>query len=158
MEIIYKKIEDLIPYVNNPRNNKNAVDKVASSIKNFGFKVPVIIDNQNEIIAGHTRILAAKKLKLKQVPCVIADDLTEPQIKAFRIADNKVAEFSEWDVELLKVEIEGLDDLFTGFDADELNTEDVDVESFFQEIESEGKKEKEKEEMQCPHCSMYFEV
>ena len=90
MDIINKKIDELIPYVNNPRNNKNAIDKVASSIKNFGFKVPVIIDKNNEIVTGHTRILAAKKLKLIEVPCVVADDLTDAQIKAFRIADNKV--------------------------------------------------------------------
>ena len=94
MDIIYKKIDDLIPYINNPRNNKNAIDKVASSIKNFGFKVPIVIDKNNEIINGHTRLEASKKLNLKEVPCIIAEDLTEAQIKAYRIADNKVAEGS----------------------------------------------------------------
>lgn len=116
MDIVYKKIDDLIPYVNNPRNNKNAIDKVASSIKNFGFKVPIVIDSKNEIITGHTRLLASQKLKLKEVPCIIADDLTDTQIKAFRIADNKVAEYSEWDENLLNIELEGLEDIFTGFD------------------------------------------
>ena len=115
MNIINKDINDLIPYVNNPRKNDKAVDAVASSIKNFGFKVPIIIDAQNEIVAGHTRLKAAIKLNYKEVPCIVADDLTPAQIKAYRIADNKVSEFAEWDMDLLKIELEGLTD-FTGFD------------------------------------------
>jgi DNA modification methylase len=120
MEIIYKQTSELIPYINNPRKNDKAVDAVASSIKNFGFKVPVIIDSQGEIIAGHTRLKAAKKLNIKEVPCLIADDLTPAQIKAFRIADNKVSESAEWDIDLLKIEIQDLDE-FTGFELEELN-------------------------------------
>ena len=115
MNIINKDINDLIPYVNNPRKNDKAVDAVASSIKNFGFKVPIIIDAQNEIVAGHTRLKAAIKLNYKEVPCIVADDLTPAQIKAYRIADNKVSELAEWDMDLLKIELEGLTD-FTGFD------------------------------------------
>ncbi len=115
------KIENIIPYINNPRKNDHAVDKVASSIKNFGFKNPIIVDKDNEIIAGHTRLKAAKKLGMKEVPVIRAEDLTEAQVKAFRIADNKTAEFAEWDMELLEIELEGLDDLFTGFDFDELD-------------------------------------
>lgn len=111
LNIVYKKVEELIPYVNNPRNNKDAVDKVASSIKNFGFKVPIVIDAQNEIITGHTRLLASKKLGIEEVPVIIADDLSEAQVKAFRIADNKVSEYAEWDMDLLKVELEELDEL-----------------------------------------------
>ena len=129
MKIIYQNIEDLIPYINNPRSNDHAVDKVASSIKNFGFKNPILVDQNNEIVAGHTRLKAAKKLNMKEVPTIKIDDLNEQQIKAFRIADNKVAEFSEWDEELLKIELEGLDDAFTGFDLDDLESlfdEDVD--------------------------------
>ena len=118
MNIIYKKISELIPYVNNPRKNDKAVDAVASSIKNFGFKNPIIIDGNNEIVAGHTRLKAAKKLGITSVPCIIADDLTPSQIKAFRIADNRVSESSEWDMELLKIELDGLED-FTGFDIDD---------------------------------------
>ena len=114
-------IEKLIPYINNPRLNDGAVDKVASSIKNFGFKNPIIIDKDNEIIAGHTRLKAAKKLGLEEVPVIKAEDLNEAQVKAFRIADNKTAEFAEWDMELLEIELEGLDDLFTGFDIKELD-------------------------------------
>ena len=119
MKIIYKKVDELIPYINNPRKNDNAVDKVASSIKNFGFKVPIIIDSKGEIITGHTRLKACKKLKIDEVPCIIADDLTDEQIKAFRIADNRVAEESSWDNDLLSIELDGLDE-FSGFDEKEL--------------------------------------
>lgn len=119
MQILMRKISELIPYVNNPRNNANAVDAVASSIKNYGFKVPIIIDKNNEIVTGHTRLLAAKKLGLEEVPCIVADDLTEAQIKAYRIADNKVAEASEWNLEMLAVELQDLEG-FTGFDAAEI--------------------------------------
>ena len=104
--MFYKKTDELIPYVNNPRNNDQAVDAVASSIKNFGFKVPIVIDSKNEIINGHTRLKAAKKLGIEEVPVIVADDLNEDQIKAFRIADNKVAELADWDEELLLAELD----------------------------------------------------
>ncbi len=120
LKIEYKNIDELIPYINNPRINDNAVDKVASSIKNFGFKNPILIDKDNEIIAGHTRLKAARKLGLEEVPTIKVEDLTDAQVKAFRIADNKTAEFAEWDFGLLEVELEGLGDEFTGFDIDEL--------------------------------------
>ena len=97
MEIREVEIGLLKPYENNPRNNEAAVDKVAASISEFGFKVPIIIDRENVIVAGHTRYLAAQKLELQKVPCIVADDLTPNQIKAFRLADNKVSEFSGWD-------------------------------------------------------------
>jgi hypothetical protein len=124
MQIIYKNVKDLIPYINNPRNNDDSVSLVASSIKNFGFKVPIVIDSKNEIVAGHTRLLAAKKLNMDKVPCIIADDLDDNQVKAFRLADNKVAEFSKWDDQLLWTEISQIDGLdmtefgFEMFDAD----------------------------------------
>ena len=126
MTVINKNINEIIPYANNPRKNGAAVDKVAASVKEFGFKVPIIIDKENVVVAGHTRLLAAKKLGLETVPCVIADDLSPAQIKAFRIADNKAAEFSEWDDEMLKVEFEELGELnfdldLTGFGADEID-------------------------------------
>ena len=111
MQIIDKKIKDLIPYEKNPRNNKEAVEYVAQSIKEFGFKVPIIIDSNNVIVAGHTRLIAAKKLKMKTVPCIVADDLSREQIKAFRLADNKVAEFSQWDFDLLDEELEDIFDI-----------------------------------------------
>lgn len=116
LKIEYTNIDKLIPYINNPRINDNAVDKVAASIKEFGFKNPIIVDKENVIIAGHTRLLASRKLDLKEVPILRVEDLTDKQIKAFRIADNKTSEFAEWDMELLEIELEGLDDIFTGFD------------------------------------------
>lgn len=109
MQIIYKALEELKPYKNNPRNNDGAVDAVAASIKEFGFKVPIVIDEDGEIIAGHTRLKAAKKLGLEKVPCIIADDLTPDQIKAFRLADNKTAELAEWNLELLQLELDDIE-------------------------------------------------
>ena len=159
LKIEYKNVSELIPYINNPRINDNAVDKVASSIKNFGFKNPIIIDKDNEIIAGHTRLKAAKKLGLEEVPTIKVEDLTDNQIKAFRIADNKTTEFAEWDMELLELELEELEDMFTGFSEEEkeaiFNASDVDIDNFFEDAE-ETNEEKEEEEIQCPHCGMYF--
>ena len=135
MQIVYKLVENLIPYVNNARKNDNAVDAVASSIKNYGFKQPIVIDSQGEVIAGHTRLKASKKLGLKEVPCIIADDLTPAQIKAYRIADNRVGELAEWDIEKLKIELEGIED-FTGFE-DEFDDdlESIDENSYTDKIE-----------------------
>lgn len=109
MQIQEIEIKDLKEYEENPRNNDSGVDAVAESIKEFGFKVPIIVDNNNVIVAGHTRLKAAKKLGLSKAPCIIADDLTTDQIKAFRIADNKTAELSEWDIEKLLSEIKDID-------------------------------------------------
>ena len=108
MEIIYLNLGDIHPYEKNPRNNAPAIDAVAASIKEFGFKVPIIIDKDNVIVAGHTRYKAATKLGYEQVPCIKADDLNEEQIKAFRLADNKVSELAEWDFPLLGEELEGI--------------------------------------------------
>lgn len=108
MKIIEKNIDSLTPYHNNPRHNEKAVAAVAESIREFGFKVPIVIDSDGVIVAGHTRHKAAQKLGLKKVPCIIADDLTPEQIKAFRVADNKVSELSEWDFEKLEQELAGL--------------------------------------------------
>lgn len=105
MEIIYKKIKEIKPYENNPRMNDEAVKYVANSIKDFGFNVPIVIDKNNVIIAGHTRYKASVELGLEEVPTIRVDDLNEKQIKAFRIADNKVAERAEWNFELLDEEI-----------------------------------------------------
>ena len=108
MQIVNIDIDKLIPYARNPRKNDNAITKVASSIKEFGFKQPIVVDKDMVVIAGHTRLDAAKKLSLKEVPVLIANDLTPAQIKAYRIADNKVSEYSEWDYELLKLELDDL--------------------------------------------------
>ena len=105
MNIIEKNLKDIKPYEKNPRKNDNAVEYVANSIKEFGFKVPIVIDKDGVIVAGHTRYKASKKLGLEKVPCIIADDLTDEQIKAYRLADNKVSEKSEWDFDLLQDEL-----------------------------------------------------
>lgn len=111
MQIIEKDPAELIPYENNPRYNDNAVPAVAASIKEFGFKVPIIIDKNGVIVAGHTRHKAALQLKLQKVPCIIADDLTDTQIKAYRLADNKVGELAEWNDDFMFLELSELDAL-----------------------------------------------
>lgn len=119
MNVIEKRVADLKPYGKNPRKNDDAVQYVAESIRQFGWKVPIVIDRNNEIVCGHTRWKAAKKLKLDSVPCVVADDLTEEQIRAYRLADNRVAEKAEWDLALLDTElaeIETIDMTLLGFD------------------------------------------
>lgn len=109
----------IIPYENNPRNNDKAVEAVANSIREFGFKVPIIIDKNNVIIAGHTRLKAAKKLGLTDVPVVKADDLTEDQVKAFRLADNKVSEIASWNEDLLLEELKAINLDMTQFNFEE---------------------------------------
>jgi len=119
MKIVNKQLGELKPYKSNPRKNDGAVNAVAESIKEFGFKVPIIIDKNNEIVAGHTRLLAAKQLGLIEVPCIVADDLTDDQIKAFRIADNSTAQIAEWDLEKLNIELLDIDFDMTMFGLDE---------------------------------------
>jgi DNA modification methylase len=109
MNIVMKKTSELFEYENNPRNNEAAIDAVAASIKEFGFKVPIIITKDDVIIAGHTRLKASQKLGLATVPCIVADDLTEAQIKAFRLADNKTAELATWNFEKLEEELSHID-------------------------------------------------
>lgn len=109
MKIKNMKVNDLIPYENNPRNNEGAIEYVANSIKQFGFKVPIVIDKDNVIVAGHTRWLAAQALGMDEVPVVVAYDLSPAQVKAFRLADNKVAEMAHWDFAKLDVELDGID-------------------------------------------------
>ena len=113
MNIVLKSVGEIKPYKKNPRKiSKQAIQLVANSIGEFGFKVPIIIDTNGVIIAGHTRLKAAELLKLEKVPCIIADDLTNEQIRAFRLSDNRVSEFTEWDKDLLLNEIDDLKELF----------------------------------------------
>ena len=116
MQIEMRKVSELIPYENNPRINDQAVDAVAASIKEFGFKVPVIVDRDDVVIAGHTRIKAARQLGMETVPTIKADDLTPEQVKAFRLADNMTAEKSKWDFERLYQELEELQKVDLDFD------------------------------------------
>lgn len=127
MQILERKISDIKPYAKNPRKNDSAVDYVANSIKEFGFKVPIVIDKDGIIIAGHTRLKAAKKLGMETVPCIMADDLTDEQVKAFRLADNKVAEFADWDNDMLAEELGDILDIDMeplGFDLDMFDDEE----------------------------------
>lgn len=114
MEIKRVKLSEIRPYEKNPRRNDSAVDAVAASIKEFGWQQPIVVDKDGVIIAGHTRYKAAKKLKCKEVPVVYADNLTEEQVKAYRLADNKVGEIANWDFDMLKTELADLADI--GFD------------------------------------------
>ena len=109
-KIVSMSISKIKPYPKNPRINDDAVDKVAASIKEFGFKNPIIVDKNMVIIAGHTRLKAAKKLKLKSAPVIVADDLSNEQVRAFRLADNKTAELSSWSNNLLSEELEDIQD------------------------------------------------
>ena len=120
MEIVYRDIKSIRPYERNPRRNDDAVDPVAESIRNFGFKVPVVVDDKGTVVCGHTRLKAAKKLGMKQIPCIVANDLTEEQITAYRLIDNKTQELSTWDFGKLIAELKELTDAFDmtlmGFD------------------------------------------
>lgn len=136
-------VNQLVPYTKNARHNEKAVDKVASSIKEFGFKNPIIVDANNEIIAGHTRLMAAKKLGIDEVPTIKVDDLSPEQVKAFRIADNKTSEYAEWDFELLAKELEDLKNEgysldLTGFDFSEAEKL---MDEFKEEVESDETEE-----------------
>lgn len=145
MEIKDLKITDLKPYEKNPRMNDNAVPYVANSIKEFGFKVPIIIDKKNVIVAGHTRYKAAQQLGLETVPCIIADDLTPKQIKAFRLADNKTAEKAEWETEFLSDELKELLDVDMGA----FGFEDV-----LDDLEEELEAQEDDYEMELPEDPM----
>ena len=127
-KIVYKNVSELVPYENNPRNNDDAVDYVANSIKNFHFQVPIVIDKNNVVIAGHTRLKACHKLGIKEVPCIVADDLTPEQVKAFRLADNKTSELAEWDMDKLNIELGEIPDIDMsafGFDIEIDDIEEV---------------------------------
>lgn len=155
MIIVEKNIAELREYENNPRHNEKAVDAVAASIKEFGFKVPIVIDENDVIVAGHTRRKAAEKLGMTLVPCIVADDLTPEQIRAFRLADNKVSELAEWDFEKMEqelAELSGFDMTKFGFISD---SDDINIDDFFEDAEP---KEKEPKMVKCPHCGELFEA
>lgn len=131
IKITMIKTEDIIPYEKNPRNNDNAVESVANSIKEFGFKTPIVVDKNLTVINGHTRLKASKLLGLKEVPCIIADDLTAKQVKALRIADNKVGELATWNNDLLGEELKGL----TNFSFEDLGFNEIELMMLTEDIE-----------------------
>ena len=127
MKIVNIKLDKLIAYESNPRNNEPAIEAVANSIKEFGFKVPLIITKDNVIVAGHTRKLAAEQLGIKEVPCIIADDLTPEQVKAFRLVDNKTSELAEWDFAKLEEELRSIHNIDMAefeFDFEDISSEE----------------------------------
>ena len=153
-------LESIKPYENNPRRvSEEAVNALTASIKEFGFRVPVILDRENVIVAGHTRVLAAQKLGLAEIPCIVADDLTPEQIKAFRLVDNKTAELTGWDFEKLDMELEelSLDMGDFGFD---VSGEDIDTGAFFTEAEAVQHPEKKDSSrvITCPACGAEIRV
>ena len=154
LEIKYIPINDIKPYKNNPRLNEEAIPYVMNSIKEFGFKNPIILDKNNVIVAGHTRLESAKRLDMKEVPVIYADDLTKEQIKAFRLADNKVSEKSMWDYTKLDEELDDILNIdMSLFDFE--NIEETNLDDFF---EDNNKKEKESKLIECPYCHKPIEL
>lgn len=148
MQIMYEDPLNLIPYENNPRVNGYAVKKVMESIKEFGFKNPILVDKDKVIVAGHTRREASILLGLEKVPYIIADDLTPDQIKAYRIADNKLSELSTWDEEMLKVELGELQDV--EFNLETLGFTEIDLTTLFKEPDEKKEKEPKVEKTTLP--------
>lgn len=153
-------IDKLIPYINNARTHSpEQIKQIQASIREFGFINPVLIDGNFNIIAGHARVMAAKAEGMDKVPCLFIEHLTEAQKKAYILADNKLAENAGWDMEILKIELEELQDLnfdieITGFDANLLNEpEALDLEDEVCDTDEE-----QKQVCRCPKCGFEFEV
>lgn len=134
MKIEWWDIDKVVPYDNNPRHNDDAVEKVANSLKTFGWKQPCVVDSDGVLVAGHTRIKAAKSLNMDKVPVLVANDLTPAEIQAYRLADNKTAELATWDMEALSVELEGLE---VDFDMAEFGFDEIGFEPSFDDVEDE---------------------
>ena len=150
MNIIDLPIKSIKPYKRNPRKNDSAVEYVANSIRQFGFKVPIVIDENFEIVCGHTRWKAAKTIGLETVPCIMADDLNEEQIKAFRLADNKTAEMAGWDFDLLEMEFNDIDpDLFDMADFGFFQDDEPETSNKAQEVEEDDFDPDAEAEVRC---------
>jgi len=163
LKVQYLGINKIKPYKNNPRDNKNAVDYVVNSIKAFGFRVPLVLDAQHEIVAGHTRYEAAKRLKIQALPVVMAEDLSEEQIKAFRLADNQTQTLSSWDFSSLMTELDKIDEFdmslfgFAKFD-DDVGEEYSGKTSNLDHGKELDLNQFEEDELNCvcPHCGFRF--
>ena len=156
MELKKLKLTEIKPYGKNPRKNDGAVDAVAESIKQCGYCSPIVVDENYEVLAGHTRLKALKKLGRKECEVVVKEGLTEEQKQKYRILDNKTGEFAEWDLDILQEQLKDLD--FEGFDfgSAQYNVSDINIDGFF--AEAEQQKEKEPKKIQCPHCEGWFEA
>lgn len=148
MNVIDMKVNELVPYENNPRKNDSAVESVAASISEFGFKVPIIVDKNKVIVAGHTRLKAAQMLGLDTVPVIMADDLSEEQVKALRLADNKTSELADWDFSKLEEELAAISEIdMTDFGFDTLEeAEEKEAPDDFDEVDELQTEHK------CPMC------
>ena len=156
MQIIQKKLADIVPYANNTKkHDETQIKNVAESIKKYASVQPIVIDNDGTIVIGHCRALAAEKLGIEEVPCVVVSDLTEDEINALRIVDNKTNE-SPWDFDLLSAELPEIDlsDFEFDFNVPTEFTADM-IDDFFDNVEP---KEKKPKKIQCPHCGEYFEI
>ena len=154
MEVVYLSPDELIPYSGNAKNHPpEQVEHIANSIKAFGFKQPIVVDRDRVVIIGHGRLLAAKELMLDKVPVVFADDLTDEQVKALRLADNKTNE-SPWDFGKLEEELAGLS--IVGLDMVQFGFENFDEAVLDDLFAPAEEKEKEPKKVQCPHCGEWF--
>jgi len=165
MKLIFETwpIERCIEYARNPRKNDHAVDKVAAAIREFGFRVPICAKSDGTVVDGHLRLKAAKKLGLKEVPVILADDMSDAQIKAFRLSVNKVADLADWDNELLSLEFMDLKEMgfdlsLIGFDESEIlgftsKTKDLYPDSSTKEIDPDDYNMGH----QCPKCGFEFD-
>ena len=162
LRVRWVSIADVRPYEDNPRRNDQAVQAVANSLREFGWKQPIVVDADGTIVAGHTRYKAALSLDMDEVPVVVASDLTPEQCAAYRLADNKVGELSEWDAVLLAQELDGLADIDMsafGFDSGELLS-GADVDDLFEDYDggSSGDDGPSPKMVTCPHCGATFEA
>lgn len=155
-KITIMALTDITPYENNPRNNEEAVEKVANSIKEFGFNQPIVVDKDNVIIVGHTRYLAAQELGLTEAPVIVAGNLSDEQARAYRLADNKTGELAGWDFEKLALELEQIEDInMSDFGFVEGSNLDINDDDFLSDNQI---KEKEPKKVTCPHCGQEFEL
>lgn len=155
-KITLMALADITPYENNPRNNEEAVEKVANSIKEFGFNQPIVVDKDNVIIVGHTRYLAAHELGLTEAPVIVAGNLSDEQARAYRLADNKTGELAGWDFEKLALELEQIEDInMSDFGFVEGSDLDINNDDFLSDNQI---KEKEPKKVTCPHCGQEFEL
>ena len=156
--------DTLIEYARNPRKNDHAVDRVAAAIREFGFRVPILAKSDKTIVDGHLRLKAAKKLGLEEVPVLLCDDMTDIQVRAFRLSVNRVSEFADWDDEMLRVELDelgkdGFDLELTGFSLDEVATLLIDGSDFEPGSEDDQSQldKLDPKMVTCPHCSQEFD-
>ena len=158
MKVEHRSIEEIRPYEGNPRRNEAAVDAVAESIRQFGFRQPIVVDENGVIVVGHTRWKAAKKLGLTTVPVHVARDLTPEQLRAYRLADNKTAERAEWDVELLPIKLGELRD--RGVDLKLIGFSDKELAEYLREfdtdLDGDAETDEAAETIRCPKCGHEF--